>query len=117
MMNRTIDTRWLTHASFAPTARPRGWQWWSLGAAAAFLLLLVAAGPGLSATLGDLAAARKEQSFLAAEVERLSTQLAVDGATRGELEQHAAELSAQVVELTRQVEFLTARRAAIARPN
>ena len=116
-MNRTIDTRWLTHASFAPKALPRGWQWWLVGAAGAFLLLLAVAGPGLSSTVGDLAAARREQASLAAEVERLSTQLAVDGATRAELEQHAAELSSQVVELTRQVEFLTARRAAIARPN
>ena len=43
------------------------------------LLLLAVAGPGLSSTVGDLAAARREQASLAAEVERLSTQLAVDG--------------------------------------
>ena len=78
------------------------------------LVLLVAAWRGLVGDLfvtsHELATARKERAVLAAEVERLRTDLAVERATRGELEQHAAELNAQVAELNRQVELLAARR-------
>lgn len=87
-----------------------------MAAAALLVLLLAAAGSGvlgeLFATSFDLAAARDEKAALAAEAERLRTQLALEGATRVQLEQHVAELDAQVEELTRQVEFLTERRIA-----
>jgi chromosome segregation ATPase len=65
----------------------------------------------LYATARDLAALREERESLAAEVERLRTELAVESATRLELERQAAELNAQVAELNGQVKFLTARRA------
>jgi uncharacterized small protein (DUF1192 family) len=48
--------------------------------------------------------------LLAAEFERLKTELALQSATRRELERHAAELNARVAELNGQVEFLRARR-------
>jgi len=64
----------------------------------------------LFVTSHELAASREERDLLAAEVERLRTQLAVESATRSELEKQVAELNAQVVDLNRQVEFLTARR-------
>lgn len=121
MKNPAADTRWLTHASFAPAARRWGPQQWALAGAAALLLLAAAGSSGpvgdMFATAGELAAVREERAALMAEVERLRTQLALEGATRGELEQHSAELNAQVAELTRQVDFLTARKTAVARAN
>jgi phage shock protein A len=54
---------------------------------------------------------REERGLLAAEVERLRTELAVESATRIELERQAAELNAQLAELNGQVKFLMARRA------
>ena len=120
MKDAAADTRWLTHASFAPAARRWGPQQWALAGAAA-VLLLAAAGSGpvgdMFATASELAAVREERAALVAEVERLHTRLALEGATRGELEQHSAELNAQVAELTRQVDFLTARKTAVARTN
>lgn len=120
MRTRAVDTRWLTHASFEPIARQQDRQR-RLLAGVAVLLLLAATGSGLFGDLLvnplDLAAARKQQAVMTAEVERLRTQLAVERATRADLEQNAAALNTQVVELTRQVEFLTARRPGGARPN
>ncbi len=79
------------------------------------MLLLVAGGHGfagkLYVTARDLAALREERELLAAEVERLQAELAVEGATRLELERQAAELNAQVAELNGQVKFLMTRRA------
>jgi chromosome segregation ATPase len=79
------------------------------------LLLLIAGGYGfggdLYVTARDLAALREERGLLAAEVERLRTELAVESATRIELERQAAELNAQLAELNGQVKFLMARRA------
>lgn len=49
--------------------------------------------------------------MLAADVERLRTELALETATRDELERHAAELNARVAELDGQVAFLKDRRA------
>jgi hypothetical protein len=56
------------------------------------------------------AALREERNLLAAEVERLKMKLAVESATRLELEQQAVELNAKVAELNGQVKFLMARR-------
>lgn len=79
------------------------------------LLLVVLAGHDFAADLftpaRDLAALRDERALLAAEVERLRTELALETATRRELERHAAESNARVAELNGQVEFLRARRA------
>ena len=79
------------------------------------LLVLIAGGYGFAGdfyvTARELAALREERELLAAEVERLRTAMAVESATRRELERHAAELNAQVAELHGQVEFLRARRA------
>jgi hypothetical protein len=119
MRSRAIDTHWLTETNFQPAAQFGGWQWRHLAAAAALLILLVTLGRGpladLLATSRDLAAAREAQAGLAAEVAHLRTELAVERATRGEVEQQAAVLSAQVAELAQQVEFLTVRKAANAR--
>lgn len=83
-------------------------------AGGALLVLLVAAGHGfagdLFASARDVAALRSERDFLAAEVERLRTELALESAKRGELERHAVDLNAKVAELSGQVEFLKARR-------
>lgn len=122
MPGRNVNTHWLSQASFVPralrTARQRRQM---AGVVALCLLALLAASRGflgdLVATSRDLAAARAERALLAAEVERLRTQLALEAATRGELEQHASELNAEVAELTRQVEFLSARRTTVARAN
>jgi len=54
---------------------------------------------------------REDRELLAAEVERLKMKLAVESATRLELEQQAAELNARVAELNGQVKFLMIRRA------
>jgi len=110
-------TYWLSHATFAPEAHDparRRLQWAAL---ALLVLLLVAATRGVVADLLDLRAAREEQALAVAETERLRSQLAVEGATRRQLEQHAAELSAEGEELARQVEFLSARKASGSRAN
>lgn len=79
------------------------------------LLLLVAGGYGFAGDLyvraRDLAALREERELLAAEVERLKMKLAVESATRLQLEKQAAELNAQVAELNGQVKFLMVRKA------
>jgi chromosome segregation ATPase len=79
------------------------------------LLLVVLAGRDFAADLftpaRDLAVLRDERALLAAEVERLQTELALETATRRELERHAADSNARVAELNGQVEFLRARRA------
>jgi phage shock protein A len=81
----------------------------------ALLLLLIAGGYGftrdLYLTARDLVALREDRELLAAEVERLQTELAVESATRLELERQAAELNTKVAELNGQVQFLRARRA------
>ena len=78
-------------------------------------LLLAAGGYGFAGdfyvTARDLAKLREERELLTAEVERLQTELAVESATRLELERQAAELNAQVAELNGQLKFLMARRA------
>jgi phage shock protein A len=80
------------------------------------LLLLVAGGYGFAGDLyvkaRDFAALREERELLAAEIERLQTELAVERATRLELERQTAELNAQVAELNGQLKFLIARKAA-----
>ena len=79
------------------------------------MLLLIAGGYGFArdfyVTASNLAALRQERELLAAEVERLQTELAVQSATRLELERQAAKLNAQVAELNGQVQFLRARAA------
>lgn len=77
--------------------------------------MIVAAGHGFAGDLylsaRDLAALRQERELLAADVERLRTQLALESATRDELERHAEQLNTRVAELNGQVEFLKARKA------
>jgi phage shock protein A len=79
------------------------------------LLLLVAGGYGFAGDLfveaRDVAALREERESLAAEVERLTMKLAVESATRLQLEKQSAELNAQVAELNGQVKFLMVRKA------
>lgn len=113
--HRGSHTHWLTHARFEPTAQDvarRRLKWAGL---AVLALLFVAASRGVVADLFDLATARAEQALLVAETERLRSQLAVESATRRQVEQHAADLSAEVEELARQVEFLSARKGSGAR--
>ena len=115
MKARAVSTRWLTQASFAPTAPDLRRRRWPIAAAVVAVLLLYAGSRGW---LGDvwvtplaLHEARSERAAAQAEVERLKTELAVAVATRHELEQQANELNGKVAELNRQVEFLTGRRA------
>lgn len=63
----------------------------------------------LFVTSRGLRAAQQERAQLAAEVERLRTELALEAATRDELAAQTAELNARLAELDRQVEFLTSR--------
>lgn len=81
---------------------------------ALLLAAAVAAGHGFVGDLfmkaRDLSALRQERASLAADVERLRTELALEHAKRVEVERHAADLNAQVAELSSQVEFLKARR-------
>jgi hypothetical protein len=112
--NRVINTNWLTHARFEVTAPKLDRREWLI-AGGALLLVLVVAGRGFAGDLymsaRDLAALRQERALLAADVARLRTELALESATREELERHASELNARVTELIGQVEFLRARRA------
>ena len=79
------------------------------------MLLVLAAGYFLAGdffvTARDFVALRAERTSLVAEIEQLRTELAVEAATRRELERQAAELNTQVAELNGQIEFLRARRA------
>jgi len=116
-LQRRDHTHWLSQSSFAPEAQDparRRIRWVAL---ALLVLLLVAATRGVVADLVDLRSAREEQALAVAEAERLRSQLAVEAATRRQLEQHAAELSSEVEELARQVEFLSTRKGAGARAN
>ncbi|MEX2150920.1 MAG: hypothetical protein WD793_11955 [Steroidobacteraceae bacterium] len=78
------------------------------------VLFVVLAGHGFAGdfymAVRDLAALREERTLLAAEVERLQTELAIASATRRELEQQAAESNARVAGLNGQVQFLRALR-------
>jgi hypothetical protein len=79
------------------------------------LLLLIAGGYRFAgevySSARDLVSLREDRDSLAAEVERLKMKLAVESATRVELEQQAVTLNAQVAELNGQVRFLMNRRA------
>jgi hypothetical protein len=104
-------TRWLTEARFqlAPEGR-RERQWILLAAVAAVVLVIVAAPAGdLLGSARALARAKEREVALSAEVERLETRLAVEAATRRELEQQSAALNNEVAELAAQVEFLRSR--------
>jgi hypothetical protein len=111
MKRRAVDTHWLTHASLEPGLRqPRRLQWPGAGLFAAGLLL-GAVGAMVIGNTADTATAQARQQALQAEVERLRTELAVEHATRDELERQAVGLNEQVAELSRQVQFLSARGA------
>jgi septal ring factor EnvC (AmiA/AmiB activator) len=104
-------TRWLTEARFqlAPEGG-RKRQWILLAVVAAVVMVIVAAPAGdLLGTAGALAEAKARETALSAEVERLETRLAVEAATRRELEQQSAALNTEVAELAAQVEFLRSR--------
>jgi uncharacterized small protein (DUF1192 family) len=103
--------RWLTESSFQLAPAGRRQQHWILLAAVALLVAILLAAPlaDLLGTTRELGVARDRETVLAAEVERLETRLAVEAATRRELELQAGELNARVAELTAQVEFLSAR--------
>ena len=104
-------TRRLTESHFhvAPAGLRR--RRWALLAAAAVIVGVIVAAPAgdLLGTARELSEARAQAAALSAEVERLETRLAVEAATRRELEQHAAELNNRLAELTAQVEFLRSR--------
>ncbi|KPJ81096.1 MAG: hypothetical protein AMJ58_06230 [Gammaproteobacteria bacterium SG8_30] len=117
LLQRRDHTHWLSQASFALEAHDparRRMKWAGL---VLLVLLLVAAARGVVADLLDLEAAREDQALATAEADRLRSQLAVEAATRRQLEQHAADLGAEVEELTRQVEFLSARKGSGTRAN
>jgi len=104
-------TRRLTESHFrvAP-AGLRQRRWVMLALAAVIVGAIVAAPAGdLLGTARALSESRAQAAALSAEVERLDTRLAVEAATRRELEQQAAELNNRLAELTAQVEFLRSR--------
>jgi hypothetical protein len=116
MKRRVVDTHWLTHASLEPGLRqPRRLQWPGAGLLAVGLLL-VAVVAVVMGNAADGPAAQARAQALQAEVERLRTELAVEHATRDELERQAVALNGQVAELSRQVQFLSARGADGTRP-
>lgn len=82
---------------------------------ALLLVALIAAAHGFAGDLftsaREVAALRAERDQLSTEVARLRTELAMESATRRELERTATDLNAQVAELNAQVQFLKARRA------
>jgi septal ring factor EnvC (AmiA/AmiB activator) len=119
MKRRVVDTHWLTHASLEPRLRQPRWLQWPGIALLALCLLLVTSGVVMGKALvgvADTAAGQQRQQALQAEVERLRTELAVEHATRDEVERQAAGLNDQVAELTRQVQFLAARSGDATRP-
>jgi cell division protein FtsB len=116
MKRRAIDTHWLTHASLEPGLKQPRWLRWPGVGLLALCLLLVAVAALVMGSAADGTAAQLRQQALQAEVERLRTELAVEHATRSELERQAAGLNDQVAELSRQVQFLSARGADGARP-
>lgn len=79
------------------------------------LAALIAAAHGFAGDLftnaREVAALRAERDQLSTEVARLRTELAVESATRRELERSATDLNTEVAELNAQVQFLKARRA------
>jgi len=109
MRPRAIDTYRLTHASLEPGLRQPRWLQWPGVGLLAFCLLIVAVGTTVLGNTADNRATRARQQALQAEVERLRTELAVEHATRDEVERQAARLNDQVAELSRQVQFLSAR--------
>jgi len=111
MVWQAQGTRWLTQSSFrlAPTGRHRR-RWIAAGAVTLLLAALAAVPLGnLLDHARRLDEVRSREAMLAAEVQRLETRLAVEAATRRELEQQAAELNTHVAELAAQVEFLRSR--------
>lgn len=104
-------TRGLTEGRFQLAPAGHRLRKWILLAVAVTLVAAIVAAPGadLLGTARELGAARERESALAAEVERLETRLAVEEATRRELEQQAAELNDRLAELSAQVEFLRSR--------
>jgi len=104
-------TRRLTEATFqrAPEGRHRR-RWILLAIVAVAVMAIVAAPAGdLLGTARALAEAKAREAALSAEVERLETRLAMEAATRRELEQQSAALNNEVAELAAQVEFLRSR--------
>lgn len=112
-MHRFVETARLTHVSFKPTSPDLNRRRRQL-AAGALLLLLLAAGYGFAGDLflsaRDIAELRSERDRLAADAERLRTELAVERAKRVEVERHSEDLNAQVAELNGQVAFLKTRK-------
>lgn len=111
-----INNQWLTRANFRPTAPRRYRRRRQLAVGALLLVALSAAAYGFAGDLfvsaREVTALRAERDRLSTEVAQLRTELAVESATRRELERTATDLNAEVAELKAQVQFLKARRAA-----
>lgn len=109
------DTQWLTRASFEPTPARR----WRLvaGVMGLAVLLVLAAwflghdGSRSSELAARLAGAERQAAALGAQLERAQAELALERATRQELQRQADGLGARVAELTQKMEFLASRRA------
>lgn len=107
------DTQWLTRASFEPTAGRRLRKRLLLAIAGLAVLIVGAVRSGvfddqLMAPL-RLIEARRENASLSAGIEQVRMELAMERATRSDLQRQAEELSVRVAELTQQLQFVTSR--------
>ncbi len=107
------DTQWLTQARFEPTAaRRRAFAAGVLTIALLMVLGYSVAGRGSeqAALAARLDEAERTAASLDAELERTRAELALERATRQELQRQADSLGARVAELSQQMEFLASRR-------
>lgn len=115
------DTHRLTRASLE--LRDRDGRWRRTAALAAVVLVLGLGGGGALLLADPLQARRpdaglalaQENAVLRTELDRLRTELALEKATRAELNREAVELHARINDLTNRLDFLAARDGAAAR--
>ena len=115
------DTHRLTRASLELRDRDGRWR---RNAALAAVVLVLGLGTGGALLVADPLQSRQpdagralgqENAALRAELDRVRTELALEKATRAELDREAADLHARIDDLTNRLEFLAARDGVAAR--